>query len=122
MLVMTVAQAWSGGRSFLFDLSRANVAAHLVFAEVVMFGRGDLVAATFGSILMFGCLGSGRIELSRCFFFAELRSACVVRMGSVWVPLRFPNVVRLVVFCWRCSLRMKSWRARLNFARAGFEL
>ena len=35
---MTVAEVLSGGRSFLFDLSRQNVAAHLVFAEVVMFG------------------------------------------------------------------------------------
>ena len=38
MLVMTVAQAWSGERSFLFDLWKENVAAQLVFAEVVMLG------------------------------------------------------------------------------------
>ena len=66
------------------------------------------MAATFASFRVFGSLGSGRIELSLCFFFAKLLNASFERMGMVWVVLRCPMGVRSVCFGGGRSLKMKT--------------
>ena len=55
---------------------------------------------------MFGSLGSGRVELSPCFFFVKLLNASFVRMGRVWVVLLGAKVVGEVGFGGGRSLKM----------------
>ena len=66
------------------------------------------MAATFATFRVFGSLGSGRIELSLCFFFVKLLNASFVRMGRVWVVLRGAKVIGEVGFGGGRSLKMKT--------------